>query len=434
SPARTQTGISAQHTRHNRPSQRLLTANGPPALVKVASRKRVMVKHEDEFSPNSVKQKYEESRARRFSTPSHKTRDAPDSITNAYGKLISSNYSTERSFECNFDDEDDEYEEYYDQLPPRLNSPKIYSPIKHKKGPVSIVTMGKSVVTGRKDNISQEIDIQHLIEKYVNSETPMETEAWLINIGLSEKLNSVNREMERMRTEMTEMWEWIHRSQKVKDGLKDRLTMQTPWPGDSEGVSSCVAPTPFGASPAPIPPNEKDYLIPPIYGKTEVDCGEVYNEIQRKGKKRPGVVFLTHFIRNICSMAIEPPHKSLLTIRSKKRKDDLINLSPQFMKPIESFFLAACNVTSGLTYALGDMLRETLANELRELRRTPRKEKVTTDYMMRVLKEMGAHQIPLLPNETGEHGEVGGEEIVEEEREGHHHLEMEEDVEVEDVF
>lgn len=87
-------------------------------------------------------------------------------------------------------------------------------------------------------------------------------------------------------------------------------------------------PTPFGASPAPTPTTDNDFVVPTIYGKTgtvysnvviffgfdlkylmlktllAVDCRDVYNDIQRKGKKRPGVVFLTHFLRNLCAQVI----------------------------------------------------------------------------------------------------------------------------------
>lgn len=416
SPARPQTAIAVrnlQHIRAYRPPQRL-TSSDTPSPVKVAGRKRVIGNE----APVLIKQKYEPDDRSRLSIQVQKP---PDTI-GSYRKVSSSAYSTAKTYEYGLDDQEDYQEVYYDQLPPRLsNTPKSQSPFKHKKHAVSVVNMGKAFVTGRKDTLTHEIDIQQLIDKYVNSETPKETEAWLVNIGLCAKLNAMNQEMERMRGEVSEMWECLN--QRSKEGVKDRLTMQTPWPG--ERGEGCVMPTPFGASPAPCPPNQGDFVVPPIYSKNGVDCREIYSEIQRKGKKRPGVVFLTHFIRNLCAQAIESPYKSQLTIRSKNRKDELINVSPDFMKPIETFFLAACNVTSGLTYALGDMLREALAHELRELRRAPRKEKITVDeHMRKLLENYGAHDISLLDDEHGD----DNEEREEEEEE---HLEMEE-VEVDD--
>ncbi|KAF8357454.1 hypothetical protein PRIPAC_92449 [Pristionchus pacificus] len=446
---------TVQHARHYRPPQRFTTPNeinDLSSLVKVVGRKRVIVKQEDEEEPSILsKHKYEsDARSRRPPMLIQKARDtAGGSNTNAYVKT-NTNYSTERGYEYGLEDDED-YEEYYDQLPPRLNNtPKHHSTIRHKKHPISIVNMGKSVVTGRKESLNQDIDMQQLIEKYVNSESPKETEAWLINIGLCEKLNSVNREMERMRGEMSEMWEFIQHQLKIKDGSKDRLTMQTPWPGENGGGST-VMPTPFGASPAPTPTTDNDFVVPTIYGKTAVDCRDVYNDIQRKGKKRPGVVFLTHFLRNLCAQAIESPHRGMLTVRSKNRHDNLINIAVEFMKPVENFFLAACNVTSGLTYALGDMLREALAHELRELRRQPRKEKVTlNDNMMRLIKSMGGtRHISMIDDEghvmrrlnthrgsdsfqNGDDNEEREEIIEEESHEDEEHLVMEQEVEVEE--
>ncbi|GMS89388.1 hypothetical protein PENTCL1PPCAC_11563, partial [Pristionchus entomophagus] len=413
----------------NRQNNRLYRPQQASPFVKVLARKRVIVKQEDDES-HITKAKYElDPHSRRLQIPTPKLREAAGSNTGSYGKPTSSNYSAERSFEYGVEDEED-YEVFYDQLPPRLsNTPKGLSPIKHKKFPVSIVNMGKSVMTGRKDNITHEIDMQHLVEKYVNSESANESEAWLVNIGLCEKLNSVTREMERMRGEMSEMWNFVHHQFKAKDVPKDRLTMQTPWPGEGGG---CIMPTPFGATDVPIPPNEGDYIVPPLYAKNGVDCGEIYNDIQRKGKKRPGVVFLTHFIRDLFAVAIEPPHKYHLTVRSKNRRDELRNISVDFMRPIEKFFLAACNVTNGLTYQLGDLLREALANELRELRRTPRKEKVTLNEntMRNILKNIGAHEISLLVGENGERGD----DMTEQERHEDEVLEEmeEEEVEVEE--
>ncbi|GMT19524.1 hypothetical protein PFISCL1PPCAC_10821, partial [Pristionchus fissidentatus] len=438
--------------------QRLLTSNGDhrtPIKVVVPSRKRVTLKVEEEDEgcpPVLTKQhKYQgDTLPRRVSIPSQKAREAAnDSYVDGPS---SSNYPSDRSYDYGI--EEDDYEMYYDKLPPRIlnkhtpprmnRSPYGASPIKVKtepgvihralllSQPASIVNMGKAVVTGRKEVLSQQIDVQQLIEKYVNADTPKESEAWLINIGLSEKLNSMNRDLERMKNEMSDMKKFVveHKASR-KEALNERDHTQNPWPGHMSGGD---VPALFGANPAPTPPNERDYVIPAMYSKNEIDCRDVYNAMQRHGKKRPGVAFLTYYVRELFAIAIQAPHKFVLTIRSRKRNDAFIQMAEEFIKPIEDFFLAACDVTSAHIYSMGGVIREALAHELREIRRNPRKEKIRyidESKMMNVLKTFGGRGEGMhMDDEDAHHLSVERVEEVEEEEEEHVEMEDEEEEEV----